>query len=184
MKSLPVSLAVVTTCALALAALAQEAKAPADKPKPPEKPPIKALYEGKPAEAAGQALLQQALKAAPGDGWVMVSAGRVFYLSGEKGRGEELFQKAAQAGLDGESLLLVARSYAEGGEWAKAETWIGKALAKDDDPDLLAEAGALYLTYGDRAKGEELLAKVFGRPEADPEMLVKAAGGFLKVRGR
>ncbi len=183
MKKVRFLLVPAAAAALALSALAQESKAPADKPKPPEKPPVKALYEGKNPEAAAQALLQQALKAAPGEGWVMASAGRVYYLSGEKAKGEELFQKAS-ASLDGDSLLLIARTYAEAGEWAKAEGWLEKALAKDEDPDLLVEAGALHIAYGDRAKGEALLAKVFGRPEADPEMLVKAAAGFLKVRGR
>lgn len=183
MKKVRFMLAAAAAAALALSVSAQESKAPAEAPKPPEKPPIKVLYEGKSPDAAAQALLQQALKFAPGDNWVMASVGRIYYLAGQKAKGEELFQKAAPT-LDGESLLLIGRTYAEAGEWAKAEGWLEKALAKDDDPDLVVEAAALHLSYGDRAQGEALLAKVFGRPQADPEMLVKTAAGFLKVRGR
>jgi tetratricopeptide (TPR) repeat protein len=152
-----------------------------EKPKPPERPPIRALYEGKSAEAGAQALVDQALKISQNDPWVSLTAARVLYLGGNKLAGQALVDKLTGASLDGESLLVIAGMYAQAGEFDRAEPYLKRALAGDDDPDTIVQAASLYLAYGDRAKGEEALAKIFSRPDSDPETLLRAAAGFLKV---
>ncbi|MEW5764620.1 MAG: tetratricopeptide repeat protein [Acidobacteriota bacterium] len=174
--------AVPVLFALALApawTFAQTAPA-SEKPKPPERPPIKALYEGKSAEAAAQALVDQALKISQNDPWVTLTAARVLYLGGNKAAGQALVDKLSGASLDGESLLVIAGMYAQAGEFDRAEPYLRRALV-DEDPDTVVQVAALYLAHGDRAKGEEALAKIFSRPDSDPETLLKAAAGFLKV---
>ncbi len=152
-----------------------------DKPAPPPRPPIKALYEGKSAEVGAQALVDQALKISQNDPWVSLTAARVLYLGGNKAAGQAIVDKFSGASLDGESLLVIAGMYAQAGEFDRAEPYLRKAYASDDDPDTIVQVAYLYLAHGDRAKGEEALAKIFSRPDSDPETLLKAAAGFLKV---
>ena len=51
------------------------------------------LYEGKPAKEAAAALLDAA-EGQAGDGtWEIIGVGRVFYLSGDKTRGQGIFDR-------------------------------------------------------------------------------------------
>jgi tetratricopeptide (TPR) repeat protein len=141
------------------------------------------LYAGKPPAEAAAALLGAAKQLSEKGSWENIAVGRVYYLSGDKAKGQAIFDSITGGKAEAGDWVRIGRVYWEAGEWDKARPAFDKVLQeKPDDEDWLAEIGAYYLLKGDRAHGEELFARSF---QAEPNSLwnaVRAAGAYLKVR--
>ncbi|HEX7198861.1 MAG TPA: tetratricopeptide repeat protein [Dongiaceae bacterium] len=142
-----------------------------------------ALYAGKPAPEAAEALLGAAKVLAEKGSWENIAVGRVYYLSGKKPEGQAIFD-AVTGGkkVDPGDWMRIGRVYYEAGEWDKARPAFDKVLQlKPDDEDWLAEVGAYYTLKGDRAKGEELFTRSFQREPNSLWNTLRAAAAYDKV---
>jgi tetratricopeptide (TPR) repeat protein len=144
------------------------------------------LFRGKPPKEAGQAALVEAERLAEGGSWELIGIGRVYYLSGDKARGQALFDRVTSRKPEGSDWQRIGDVYAEAGENDKAEACFQRVLAaapKDDTGQ--SEIGAWYIRNGQREKGEELFAKALARNPDDVWHYVRAAEVYLGVpRGR
>lgn len=144
----------------------------------------KALFEGKSAKEAGAAVIAVAQAQAESGTWENIAVGRIYYLSGDKARGREIFDKV----LGGKKVkkddwLRVARVYAEAGETAKAEERFEKAIALDPkDAENLAEFGAFCNLHGKRQKAEELFARAFQLKPDEFWVTINVAASYFGVK--
>src|ERR1700745_1703448 len=111
-----------------------------------EKPPGMEVMRGKPAKEAGLAALQEAERLAGNGSWELLGVARVYYLSGDKAKGQALIDQVVANKPKGSDWQRVGDIYAESGENARAEENFQKALALDpkDDPGR-SEVGAWYI---------------------------------------
>lgn len=139
-------------------------------------------YQGKEPKAAAEALLSVAAVQA-GDGtWENIGVGRVYYLSGNKEKGEEFFQKALGGKSGKTDLRKISRIYAQAGDMDKAVSAMQKALALDEkDETYQTEMGAILNLKGDRAKAEELFGKSFKSKPEEVWNTINAAGSYVGV---
>lgn len=146
------------------------------------KGPGMTLVTGKPAQQAGLAALQEAEQLAGDGSWELIGVARVYYLSGDKTRGQALLDKVLNGKASSSDWFRIGRLYAEAGENAKAESFFQKALAAEPKDDTgQAEVGAWYIRTGQREKGEELLTKAFSRNPDEFWHYVRTAEAFLNV---
>ncbi|MGA9750311.1 MAG: tetratricopeptide repeat protein [Acidobacteriota bacterium] len=140
------------------------------------------IYQGKEARQAGLALLQEAEVQAGNGSWERIGVGRVYYLSGDRAKGQALFDGVLAKKPAKDDLQRIARVYAEAGEWDKAEPLYQQALAKDPgDDSIRAEEGAYYNLNGNRSKAEELFGLSLGK-KSDVWNTLDAAGSYLGVK--
>jgi tetratricopeptide (TPR) repeat protein len=140
------------------------------------------ILSGKSDREAGLAALSEAERLAGKGSSELIAIGRVYYLSGDKVRSAALFDRARGGKQSAGDYQLIAEVYAEAGDTAKAEENYGKMLVLDpEDDSQLAEVGAWYIRIGQRAKGEQYLAKAFQKGPHDPLHYVRAAEGLLGV---
>lgn len=150
-----------------------------------EKAPGMDIMRGKPAKEAGLAALQEAEKLAGSGSWETLAVARVYYLSGDKARGQALIDRVLNGKAEGGDWQRAGEIYAEAGEPAKADEQFQKMLAADKkqkDDSGRAEVGAWYLRFGQRDKGEELLTQALTRHPDEIWHYVRAAEGYLSVR--
>lgn len=144
------------------------------------------LFRGKAPKEAGMAALAQAERMKGNESWELIGIGRVYYLSGDKARGQALFDRATSDEPERSDWQRIGDVYAEAGEIEKAETFFQKAIAagpKDDTGQ--SEIGSWYVRIGQREKGEELYARALARNPDDVWHYVRAAEAYLEVpRGR
>ena len=144
------------------------------------------LLRGKEPKEAAQAALAEAERLAEQDSWQLIGIGRVYYLSGDKARGQALFDRVTGRKPEAGDWQRIGEVYVEAGENDKAETCFQKLLAgnpKDDTGQ--SEVGAWYIRNGQREKGEELFAKALARNPDETWHYVRAAEAYLGVpRGR
>jgi predicted Zn-dependent protease len=142
-----------------------------------------ALYAGKPAPEAAEALLAAARVLAGKGSWENIAVGRVYYLSGKKAEGQAIFDAVTGSKKpDPGDWIRVGRVYYEAGEWDKARAAFDKVLQlKSDDEDWMAEIGAYYLLKGDRAHAEELFTRSFQREPNSLWNTLRAAAAYVKV---
>lgn len=146
------------------------------------KGPGMTLIAGKPAKEAGLAALQEAERLAGSGSWELIAVARVYYLSGDKTKGQALIDKVMGGKTEGSDWHRIGRLYAEAGENARAEEFFQKALvAEPKDDSGQAEVGAWYIRTGQREKGEELLTKAFARNSDEVWHYMRAAEAFLNV---
>lgn len=146
------------------------------------KGPGMTLIAGKPAKEAGLAALQESERLAGSGTWELIGVARVYYLSGDKAKGQALIDKVMSGENGPGDWHRIARIYAEAGENPKAESFFQKALvAEPKDDSGQAEVGAWYIRTGQREKGEELLTKAFARNPDELWHYVRAAEAFLNV---
>ena len=140
-------------------------------------------YHDKAPKAAAEALLQTAALQA-GDGtWENIAVGRVYYLSGDKAKGEEFFKKATAKKPGKSDWRRISRIYAESQEWDKAATTMKSALALDKEDDgYQAELGAILNLKGDRAEAESQFDSSFKAKPDEFWNTVNAAGSYVGVR--
>jgi tetratricopeptide (TPR) repeat protein len=141
------------------------------------------VIRNKPDKDAAMAALAEAEQVANGGSWELIAVGRVYYLSGQKARGQALFDHATTGRKpDGADYERIAEVYAEAGENDRATDSYEKMLAlepKDDSSQALV--GAWYIRIGQREKGEALLAQALQRRRNDPWYYVRAAESLLGV---
>ena len=137
---------------------------------------------GKPAKEAGLAALTAAEQLAGDGSWERIAVGRVYYLSGDKTRGQAIFDAVTSGKQNGGDWQRIGEVYAAAGDTKQANESFKKMLdlnPKDDTGQ--AEVGAWYIRTGDRAKGEELFAKAFQRHPDEVWHYVRAAEALLGV---
>jgi tetratricopeptide (TPR) repeat protein len=151
-----------------------------------QKPAGVSVFQGKAPKDAGQAALAEAERLAENGSWEQIGVGRVYYLSGNKAKGQELFDRVTGKKPEGSDWQRIGDIYAEAGENAKAEACYQKALAANQKDDTgQSEIGSWYVRTGHREKGEELFAKALDRNPDDMWHYVRMAEAYLGVpRGR
>ncbi|MGH8175759.1 MAG: tetratricopeptide repeat protein [Steroidobacter sp.] len=146
------------------------------------KGPGMTLIAGKPAKEAALAALQEAERRAGDGSWELIGVGRVYYLSGDKARGQALLDKVINGDAGASDWHRIGQLYAEAGENAKAEAFFQKALAAEPEDDRgQAEVGAWYIRTGQREKGEELLTRAFAENPDEMWHYVRTAEAFLNI---
>ncbi|HTT03005.1 MAG TPA: hypothetical protein VMG11_13055 [Steroidobacteraceae bacterium] len=143
------------------------------------------LVRGKPPKEAGAAALMEAEKLAGHGTWELLGVARVYYLSGDKAKGQALIDQVVNGKNDPGDWTRIGWVYADAGENTKAAYWFDKATTaepKDDTGE--AEVGGWYIRIGERDKGEALLAKAFAKHPDEMWHYVRAAEGFLGVPAR
>jgi tetratricopeptide (TPR) repeat protein len=144
------------------------------------------LLRGKSPKEAGQAALVQAEALSENGSWELIGIGRVYYLSGDKAKGQALFDRVTGRKPEPSDWQRIGDVYAEAGEKDKAEACFQRLLdgnPKDDTGQ--SEIGAWYIRNGQREKGESLFAKALARNPDDVWHYVRAAEAYLEVpRGR
>jgi len=141
------------------------------------------VMSGKPAKEAGMAALQEAEVLAGNQGsWEQLGVARVYYLSGDKAKGQSIIDRVAAGKVQTSDWQRIGQIYADAGENAKAEDYFQRALASDPKDDTgRAEIGAWYIRNGQRAKGEELFAQAFAKHPDELWHYLRAAEAFLGV---
>jgi tetratricopeptide (TPR) repeat protein len=145
------------------------------------KGPGMSIMSGKPAKEAGLAALQEAERLAGSGSWELLGVARVYYLSGDKERGQAIINKVLpDAGASDWQRIGVI--YATAGENAKAEEYFQKALAVDPKDDTgQSEVGSWYVRTGQREKGEALMTKALTRHPDELWHYIRAAEAYLGV---
>lgn len=142
-----------------------------------------AVFRGKPAREGAMAALAEAEKLAGKGSWELIGIGRVYYLSGDKARGQAIFDRVTGAKPKGSDWQRLGDVYAAAGENARAEECYQKVIAGDPNDDTgQAEIGAWYIRIGQREKGEELFARALAKHANDNWHYVRAAEALLGVR--
>jgi tetratricopeptide (TPR) repeat protein len=143
------------------------------------------VMRGKPVKEAGLAALAEAEKLAGKGSWERIGVGRVYYLSGDKAKGQALFDSITNAKPKTSDWQRIGEVYAEAGEQDKAEACFQKVLVNPKDDTGQSEIGSWYIRVGQREKGEELIAKALNRNADEMWHYVRAAEAYLGVaRGR
>jgi tetratricopeptide (TPR) repeat protein len=140
-----------------------------------------AAYHDRAPHDAGDALLEAALLQAGKGSWARIAVGRVYYLGGEKAKGQAIFEAILHDDPEDSDEMRIAKVYEEAGEWEKARPLFDSALRGSDDETDLATVGAYYLVNGDRAHAEELFDRSF-REKAEVWATVAAAGAYMGVK--
>ena len=145
-----------------------------------EKPPgIDAIRGKSPQEAAAAALIEAEKLAGTGT-WELLSIARVYYLSGNKSKGQEIIDRVMAHKNDRSDWQRIGQIYADANENDKAEQYFLRSLAADPKDDSgQVEVGAWYIRIGQREKGEALFAKALGKNPDDVWHYVSAAEAFL-----
>ena len=137
-------------------------------------------FLGKTSKEAGLAALAEAEQLPENGSWELIGIGRVYYLSGDKAKGQELFDRATSKKPKRSDWQRIGNVYAEAGENDKAEGCFQKAIDPEDDTGQ-SEIGAWYLRTGQREKGEDLFKKALDRNPDDVWHYVRAAEAYLEV---
>jgi tetratricopeptide (TPR) repeat protein len=143
------------------------------------------VIRGKSDKDAGYAALTEAEHLANGGSWELIAVGRVYYLTGEKARGQALFDLVANGKAGGSDLERIADVYAEAGENDKASALYERMLAiepKDDSSQALL--GAWYMRIGQRERGEMFLGQALQRRPNASDYYLRAAESLLSVPAR
>ena len=141
-----------------------------------------ALYQGKDVKNAAADLLQMAEQLSEDGSWELIAIGRVYYLSGDKERGETFFNRAVSKKAAESDWRRIAAIYTEAKDYDKAISTLEKALVKSPkESKLFAELGAAYNLKGDRAKAEEMFAQSFANDPQSFWNTVNIAGSYRGV---
>jgi tetratricopeptide (TPR) repeat protein len=150
-----------------------------------EKPPGIDAMRGKPPAEAAAAALQEAEKLAGKGSWELLGVARVYYLSGDKAKGQAMIDRVMSGKTNGSDWQRIGLIYADAGENAKAEPYFQRVIAADPKDDTgEAEIGAWYIRTGQREKGEELLAKALAKNPDEVWHYVRAGEAYLGVSPR
>jgi tetratricopeptide (TPR) repeat protein len=140
---------------------------------------------GKPPQEAAAAALVEAERLAGSGTWELIGVARVYYLSGNKARGQAIIDRIMGGKTDHGDWQRIGQVYADAGENDKAAQYFQRALAADPKDDTgQAEIGAWYIRIGQRDQGEALLAKALARNPDETWHYVRAAEAFLNVAPR
>jgi len=118
----------------------------------------KDYYVGKEPKEASAAFLATAEKLAGDDTWERIGVGRVHCMTGEKQKGEALFNSVLGGPKVGKGdIYRIATAYAAAKDWAKAKPLFEKAIAMDPGDDTgIMKAACWFNINRERARAEEL----------------------------
>ena len=141
-----------------------------------------AAYHDRAPREAADALLEAGLLQAGKGSWERIAVGRVYYLAGEKDKGQAIFDRILGDDPEDTDKMRIAKVYEEAGEWEKAKPLFDSVLRQsgDDETDL-ATIGAYYLLNGDRAGAEQLFDRSFAE-KAEVWATVAAAGAYAGIK--
>ena len=140
------------------------------------------LIRGKSAPEAAAAALVEAEKLAGKGSWELIAVGRAYYLSGNKARGEALFERVTSGKPEGSDWQRIGEVYAQAREKDRAAEYFQKALTANPKDDTgQAEIGAWYISIGQREKGEDLLSQAMARNPDEMWHYLRAAEALLGV---
>ena len=141
-----------------------------------------AAYHDRAPRDAAAALLEAGLLQAGKGSWERIAVGRVYYLSGDKAKGQAIFDGVLNNDPEDSDEMRIAKVYEEAGEWDKAKPLFDSSLRRNgkDETDL-ATVGAYYLLNGDRAYAEQLFDRSFAE-KAEVWATVAAAGAYVGVK--
>jgi tetratricopeptide (TPR) repeat protein len=142
-----------------------------------------AYYAGKDPKAASAALLAEGEKLAKDDSWERIGVGRVAYMSGDKQKGEAIFQSVlGNPKVATSDLYRIGVVYASNKEWSKAKPLFERAMAMDKGDDTaMLKIGCWYNVNGDRARAEELFNAAFAHSPDATWHHILAAGSYAGV---
>ncbi len=142
-----------------------------------------AYFAGADPRAASAALLAEGEKLAGDDSWQRIGVGRVRYLSGDKTKGEALFDGVlGDKKLGKNDLYRIATSYAVAKDWSKAKPLFERAIAMDmDDDSGIMKAACWFNLNGDRARAEELFKVALGKNPDHAWHYILAGGSYVGV---
>jgi tetratricopeptide (TPR) repeat protein len=142
----------------------------------------KAFYSGHDKKEAASLLLAEGEKLAGDDTWQRIGIGRVAYQSGDKQKGEAMFDGVLSGKNDKNDLYRIATAYAAGKNWEKAKPLFEKAIALDagDDSGIM-KAACWFNLNGDRARAEELFGMAFAHNADHAWHYILAGGSYLGV---
>jgi tetratricopeptide (TPR) repeat protein len=142
-----------------------------------------ALFQGKSKQDAANALLETALIQAGKGSWERIAVGRLYYLGGNKARGQQIFDTLIAGEHEDGDLFRIARVYEEAGEWSKAKAMFDAYLVNNPrEAKDLAEVGAYYAMHGDQATAEQLFARSFAADNNEVWATIDAAGAYLGLK--
>lgn len=141
-----------------------------------------AVFRGKPAREGAMAALAEAERLAGKGSWELIGVGRVYYLSGDKARGQAIFDRVTSSKPQRSDWQRIGDVYAEAGENTKAEECYQRVIGSDSKDDTgQAEIGAWYIRTGQREKGEELFARALAKNPNENWHYVRAAEALLGI---
>jgi len=150
-----------------------------------EKAPGIDVMRGKSAKEASQAALDEAEKLAGKGTWELLGVARVYYLSGDKARGQSLIDRVMSYKTKGNDWQRIGQIYADAGENDKAAVYFQKVLDADPNDDTgQAEIGSWYIRIGQRDKGEALLGRALSKSPEEVWHYVRIAEALNNLQPR
>ncbi len=140
-----------------------------------------ASFEGKNAKEAAAAMLTVAEAQAGNGTWELIGVGRVYYLSGDRTKGQALFDKATSVKPGASEWRRIGKVYAQAGEFDKAEAALQKAVTAKSEDTSLAELGAMLNLNGKRPQAEETFKKSIAKDPGDVWNCIMMAGSYVGV---
>jgi thioredoxin-like negative regulator of GroEL len=142
------------------------------------------MIQGKDPKAAAATLLDNALQLAGTGSWERIAVGRAWYLSGDKAKGQQIFDSVTTGKKVASSdWVRIARVYTEANEWDKAKLAFEKVLAMEPDDDTTAiEFAGFANIQKDRATADAQFIKVMTKSKSDFWHFVNAGGSYLGVK--
>jgi len=141
-----------------------------------------ASFEGKDPKEAAAAILSVAEAQAGHGSWELIGIGRIHYLSGDKTKGQALFDKATSLKTEASDWRRIGKVYAEAREFDKAEAALQKAVTAKSEDTTLAELAAMLNLNGKRPEAEEAFKKSIAKDPNDFWNIVAMAGSYVGVR--
>ena len=138
-------------------------------------------YRGQTPRQAADALLDTARVLAESDSWEHIAIGRIYYLGGDKAKGQAIFDGILADDHEDSDEFRIARVYREAGDWDKAKGMFDRYFLRNPKHTTeMATVGAYYLLQGDRAGAEQLFDRAFAsKPEVWAS--IAAGGAYLGV---
>jgi tetratricopeptide (TPR) repeat protein len=142
------------------------------------------LYAGKEPKEAAAALLKQAETLAGAGSWERIGVGRVYYLSGDKAKGQALFDAVlGDKKVATSDLFRIATVYAIAKEADKAGPLFERAIKMDPESEKnLMEAGCWFNMFGNRERAEQLFDAAFALSPNNEWLYINAAGSYVGVQ--
>jgi tetratricopeptide (TPR) repeat protein len=138
---------------------------------------------GQEPAAAAAALLQEAEAQAGGGTWERIAVGAVYYRSGDRARGQKLFDAVLGADPEASDYFRIGRVYALAGEWDKAKPMFEKALAlKPKDDSGASEAACWGILFKDREWAEAQFERAITDSPGRPYHYSDMAGAYLGLQ--
>ena len=142
-----------------------------------------AYYAGREPKVASAALLAEAETLAGQDTWKRIGVGRVAYASGDKEKGDAIFDSVLGDKVGKGDLYRVATAYAIGKNWGKAKPLFERAIAMDAGDDTgIMKAACWFNLNGERERAEELFGLAFSKNPDEVWHYTLAAGSYVGVQ--